>query len=276
MRYIELDLYPRDFLGRNHADERGAHYANRSFTTIKRPMLQGYIPDVDVTAAILICPGGGYHSIAFDKEGLDIARVLAASGIAAFALLYRLPQPDAWQANMPPLPLDDARAALHTLSHHAAEFGLAGKKIGVAGFSAGGHLAACVAAKALELGVSRPDFVFLGYPVVSLLPPLAHMGSRTNLLGANSSDSLAASWSTQNLMHTACPPAFIIHAADDKSVPVENSRQLVQRLHALSIPCEYLEHPTGGHGFGLGPQHGYKDAPDWIPQFIEWLRTILA
>jgi acetyl esterase/lipase len=223
----------------------------------------------------IVCPGGGYVRLAVDKEGSEITRWLNSLGVTAFVLKYRVaPQRH-------PAPLRDVLRAVRLVRSRAAEWGIDPKRIGVFGSSAGGHLAASAAtlfdspegktAAALDAVSARPDFVVLQYPVITMKGPAAHGGSRDALLGAGASAALLDRLSLQQQVTAATPPAFILHTAEDKSVPAENSLLFYQALRAAGVSAEMHLYEKGPHGFGIKP--GLGPTSDWPKRAEEWMRA---
>lgn len=224
--------------------------------------------------AIVICPGGGYGGVVVGPEGHGIAKWLNQHGVTGIVLEYRLP------AGRHLVPLRDAQRAIRTARSNAKEWGLDPARIGIMGFSAGGHLASSAAthfdageAQATDVvdRVScRPDFAILVYPVVTM-GEQTHQGSKSNLLGKNPSPRLVELFSNEKQVTRQTPPMFLAHALDDKPVPPENSKLLYDALQAHKIPSKYLELASGGHGL-----NGYKgpmwDA--WQEQSLVWLAEL--
>ncbi|MCA9016165.1 MAG: alpha/beta hydrolase [Planctomycetaceae bacterium] len=225
-------------------------------------------------AAIVICPGGGYQRLVTGGEGHGIAKWLNQHGITGVVLEYRMPDGRSF------VPLLDAQQAIRTVRANAKQWNIDPAKVGIMGFSAGGHLAS-TAATHFDAGdsksddpvkrqSSRPDFAILVYPVVTM-GATTHGGSKKNLLGADPSPELIELFSNEKQVTAQTPPIFLAHALDDKPVPPENSRALYQALQAKNIPSKYLELPSGGHGL-----NGYKgpmwDA--WQKQSMEWLAKL--
>ncbi len=231
--------------------------------------------------AVVICPGGGYGILAYDWEGTEIAKWLNSHGIAGIVLKYRLPEDT---SNVVPhlSPLLDAQRALRTVRHNAADWNIDPAKIGIMGFSAGGHLASTAgthfdagdptSSDAIERLSSRPDFMILMYPVISFETAAVHRGSRRNLLGEQDSPELVAKYSAEKNVTAETPPTILIHSADDKSVPVQNSLDLYTALVAQDIPVEMHLYPTGGHGFGLALDKGHLAG--WTDRCIDWLNSL--
>ena len=224
--------------------------------------------------AIVICPGGGYGGRVVGPEGHGIAAWLNKHGITGVVLDYRLP------AGRHSVPLMDAQRAIRTVRANAKKWDLDPKRIGIMGFSAGGHLAStagthfdegnATAADAIDRESCRPDFMILVYPVVTM-GDKTHSGSKNNLLGKDPSPELMKLYSNELQVTDKTPPTFLAHALDDKPVPPENSRALYAALQQHNIPAKYLELPSGGHGL-----NGYKgpmwDA--WQEQSLAWLATL--
>jgi acetyl esterase/lipase len=238
------------------------------------PTIQAYVPTADKAtgAAIVIFPGGGYQHLSMTNEGSTIGKWLAGNGITAFVVKYRLGQDDYHH----PAEMDDGQRAIRFVRAYAPAWKIDPKRIGVIGFSAGGHLATTVAthydagqpdaADFIDRASSRPDLQILLYPVVTMInEATVHAGSRTFLLGANPPDDLKLFLSAEKQVTSDTPPAFICHSTGDHTVPVANSDDYVAALEKNNVPVVYLRGPYGGHGFGL------TDA--WNAQCIAWLRT---
>jgi acetyl esterase/lipase len=205
-----------------------------------------YLPEKEKATgtAVLVIPGGAYAFRATSTEGTPIAKAFADNGVAAFVLNYRLPG-EVKTGYKSIGPLEDGQQALKLIRQRAVEFGLNPAKVGVIGFSAGGHLAAMLATKSVE----RPDFAVLVYPVISMKEQLTHTGSRQNLLGSNPSDSLVMAFSAEQLVTATTPPTYLTHTADDQIVSVQNSITMYQALIAKSVDAELHLYPKGDHGF---------------------------
>ncbi len=228
-------------------------------------------PCADPMPALVICPGGGYSMLCIEPEGFGIADWLNRNGIAGFVLEYRLPKGNK------EVPLSDARRAVAWVRAHAAQYHVDPEKIGIIGFSAGGHLASSAAVHcapdagaAADAVPSRPDFAVLIYPVISMREGLTHPGTRHELLGDSPSGEDILFYSSEKQVSPRTPPVFLAHARDDTVVPPENSALFAARMKELGRPCVYLELESGGHGL-----NGYKgpswekwqhDAAAWIKQ----------
>lgn len=243
------------------------------------PTLTAYFPAENTPGtgqAVIICPGGGYSILAIGHEGYDVAEQLAANGIAAFVLKYRLPK-DEIMADKRIGPLQDAQRAIQLVRERAAEWGIDPDRIGIAGFSAGGHLASTASTHFDHVlipnpkGTSlRPDFSLLIYPVISMADSITHKGSQTNLLGEQPSAEDKIRFSNDRQVKASTPPAFVVHATDDTAVPIANSEAYVSALKSVGVDATLLTYPQGGHGFGLNNR---TTADRWFDHFLEWLRV---
>ena len=232
-----------------------------------------YSPDPEHAsgAALVICPGGGYGGLVSDAEGHRIAEWLNQHGITGIVLEYRLP------AGRRLVPLLDAQRAIRTVRARAHEWHVNPQRIGIIGFSAGGHLASTAgthfdngdpnAADPIERVSCRPDFMILIYPVITMTE-LTHGGSRNNLLGTDPAPEVVDLFSNEKQVTAETPPAFLAHAQNDRVVTPEHSRMFYQALRAHKVPAEYLELPSGDHGLD-GYQGPMWDA--WQTRSIAWL-----
>jgi len=252
-------------------------YNDRFAAGIARPRMAVFRPAKASGAAVLIAPGGGYSWVVVDKEGYEMARWLAARGVTAFVLFYRLPA-DGWAAG-PDTPLQDSQRAMRLIRHHAGRFGVDPGRVCAMGFSAGGHVCADLLARhaapvyapvdAADRLSARPDGAAPIYPVVSMTAPAAHAGSRRNLVGDRAGPALERAHSPHLHMIPGAPPAFLLHAEDDPSVPVENTLLLRSAFLAAKVPVETHLFPDGGHGFGLRLSRG-KSVEGWQEIFWAW------
>ncbi len=232
--------------------------------------------------AVIICPGGAYHMLAYDLEGTDIASYLVSKGITAIVLKYRLPAAESskvrWES-----PLLDAERAVRIVRSQAKEWGLKPDRIGVMGFSAGGHLASTLsthfsaenpqAKDPVDRFSSRPDFSWLVYPVISFSDALTHMGSRKNLLGQewNNSD-LVHHFSNELQVKEDTPPAILIHGVDDQAVNYKNSMVYFEACQQKGVHAAMFLYPQGAHGFGLAV--GQEGLSGWLDQCIAFTRGL--
>lgn len=242
------------------------------------PTISIYAPTArPIPTAVVVCPGGGYRGLAIDHEGDQVARWLNSHGITAFVLKYRL-----GPKYHHPTQLGDVQRAIRTVRQRAAGFGIQPNRIGVWGFSAGGHLASSAAthfdsgkpnpADAIDGVSSRPDFAILIYPVITFTEePYVHKGSRTALLGDNPDPALVKLMSSELQVTAQTPPVFLIHTSEDKVVPPENSVLFYLALRKAGVPVEMHIYEKGPHGFGLG----WADAilSSWPARLQDWLRV---
>ena len=226
------------------------------------PTLTIYQPEPDKAtgAAIVICPGGGYGHLAMDHEGHQIGAWLNSFGVAGFILQYRHRNSGAGYGH--PAPLQDVQRAVRTVRSRAKEWGVKPDRIGVLGFSAGGHLASTAlthfqdkvyeAKDDIDKASARPDFGVLIYPVISFTEWFTHKGSRQNLLGTEPNEELYQRFSNEKQVTSETPPTFLIHTWEDKGVPAENSIYFYLALRKAEVPAEMHIFAKGPHGFGLG------------------------
>ena len=252
-------------------------------SNVQVPDIVVYLPTKKFATgqAVVICPGGGYWILAYDYEGTDIAKYLNTLGIAAAVLKYRLPtygnviEPDK-------APLMDAQRALRIVRYNASRWNIDPGKIGIMGFSAGGHLASTLgthfdygnpaSADSVERVSCRPDFMVLMYPVISFTDSCMHRGSRDALLGKNPDPSMVKKYSNELQVKEDTPPAFILNADDDKTVPAKNSILMYEALHAKKIPAELHIISEGDHGFGLST--GNDHVASWTVSLKLWLQSL--
>jgi len=242
------------------------------------PALTVYLPRTmrTNTPAVLVCPGGSYVNLASNHEGRQVASYLNSLGMAAFVLRYRL-----GPRYHHPIELGDVRRAIRTLRSHAAEWRLDPARIGIVGFSAGGHLAMTAstwfdagdpgAADVVDRAGSRPDFAILGYPVISMTEPWTHRGSRTNLLGDPFDPALAKSLSGEQAVTRETPPTFLFQTNEDNAVPAENSVYYYLALRKAGVPAEMHIFEKGPHGVGLANDDPALSA--WSTLLANWLRV---
>ena len=250
---------------------------------VQSPDITIYMPSKrnSTGQAVIICPGGGYSNLAYSWEGTDVAKLLNSKGITAIVLKYRLPNS---KSNIIPYlsPLMDAKRAIRMVRFNAAKWNINKDRVGIMGFSAGGHLASTLgthfdggdptAKDSIEQYNSRPDFMILVYPVISMSKPFMHPGSRNSLIGDKPTDDLAKSYSNELQVTKQTPTTFLVHAEDDKTVPVENSLLFFQALKDKGVSAEIHIYPAGGHGFGLALGKGYLES--WTERCVDWLRGL--
>ena len=247
------------------------------------PVITPYIPAPETAtgAAVVVCPGGGYGHLAMDHEGEQIGQWLKRIGVAAFVLRYRLPA----NGYRHPIPLMDAQRAIRMVRFNASLWNVKPDKIGIMGFSAGGHLASSAGthfsvpvaldgyeADEVDAADCRPDFMVLIYPVISMQEEITHMGSRNNLLGKNPSTELVDLMSNEKQVTAKTPPTFLVHASDDKAVLPENSIRFYQALLKADVPAEMHMYLKGGHGFGMRPNA--RRASEWPGLCEGWMRQM--
>jgi len=252
---------------------------NTRFERVTSPSLFPYLPPKESATgtAVLICPGGGYGALAFNHEGHAIAKWLNEHGIAGIILKYRLPS-DLIMKDKTVGPLQDAQEALRTIRRNAAKWNINPRKIGVMGFSAGGHLASTLSThysdkvyEPVDTVSARPDFSILIYPVITMDSSFTHAGSRRNLLGPEPSAEIVAKYSNEKQVNEKTPPAFMVHSMDDKTVPVKNSIVYYEALVKYGIPSELHMFQKGGHGYGMAG--GKETQSAWPELCINWLKA---
>ncbi|MFN5054772.1 MAG: alpha/beta hydrolase [Bacteroidota bacterium] len=228
----------------------------------------------DPKPCVIICPGGGYRILASEHEGTDVAKYFNSIGIHALVLKYRIPSDD-HQPDKKMAPLQDAQRAVQLVREHAKDWKVDPNKVGIMGFSAGGHLASSLAVHYDDIKIKennkisvRPDFQILGYPVISF-SKFSHVGSRKNLLGKDSTESMMNYFSNEMHVNSNTPIAFLVHAKDDKVVPIENSFIYVDALKSNGVEAELFVYETGGHGFGMINK---TSSESWINAMKSWLQ----
>ena len=243
-----------------------------------KPTLTPYtVPPAQSTGtAVVVCPGGGYVHLAMDHEGQQVARWLNSLGVTAFVLKYRL-----GPRYRHPNELMDAQRAIRTVRTKAAEYHLQPDRIGIMGFSAGGHLASTAATHfdsgdasatdPIDRAPSRPDFLILGYPVISFSEPYVHRGSLHALLGDNPDPQLVTLLSNELQVTAQTPPTFLFHTTTDNVVPVENSVLFYLALRKAGVPAEMHIYERGPHGVGLAPTD--EALSSWPARLADWLRV---
>jgi len=247
-------------------------------TDADKPTVSVYLPPAEKAtgAAVVVLPGGGYGGLADGHEGKEPAEFLNKLGVAAFVVRYRLAP-----RYKHPAPLQDAQQALRWVRANAKQYGVDPKRVGIWGFSAGGHLASTAATQfddgnpeaadpVAKMGC-RPDFAVLCYPVITLEPPFAHMGSRNNLLGKDADPKLVESLCNERRVTAATPPTFLFHTSEDTGVPPENSILFYQALRKAKVPAELHIYEKGRHGVGLAAKDEVLSS--WPDRLAAWLKT---
>lgn len=252
-------------------------------SNVQVPTLEVFLPPKRIATGqgVIICPGGGYRGVAYDLEGTEIAKFLNTKGITAFVLKYRMPGAGS-VAVRNEAPLQDAKRAIRTARANAHEWNLSEDKIGVMGFSAGGHLASTLGTHfnskdpfqkdSTDSLSARPDFMILVYPVITMKEPYTHKGSKNNLLGENPDEEMIEYYSNEMQVTEETPPTFLVHATDDEGVPVENSLMFYKALKEKGVSAEMHIYPEGGHGFNIALGRGQLEG--WTDRLYEWLQYI--
>lgn len=280
----EIDLWPDGVPNSKNSND---YIENQLFKdsliqkiyNVTNPTLTLFKPENPNGLSIIICPGGGYSYLTMNKEGFKVAAWLNTLGITAFVLKSRLPS-DSIMIDKSIGSVQDAQRAIRYVRANSEELELNPKKIGIMGFSAGGHLAASVSTlyaeefyKPLENVSARPDFSILIYPVISMEDGITHKGSRMNLLGEIVSDEMKQKFSLEKQVNSLTPPTFLVHASDDRSVPIENSINYFNELKKHEVSVEMHVYPNGGHGFGLGSlgttKHWRESCEYWLEFIFE-------
>lgn len=281
-----MPIWPKDKIpNRIESDEKETYTAGggiHRYANVQEPTLEVYLPAAANAngQAMLIFPGGGYAILAYDWEGIDIAKFLNSKGIAGIVVKNRLPSSKS-QIDKHKVPLIDAQRAIRLVRSHAKNFNVDATKIGIIGFSAGGHLASTLGTHydekvyepidEVDALSARPDFMALGYPVISF-GDVTHGGSKKNLIGENPSPEMVAHFSNEKQVTEKTPPTFLVHATDDSAVPVENSLLFYQALKDKGVSATMHIYPTGGHGFSLGLKDAHLSA--WPELMFEWLESL--
>lgn len=260
----EIKLYPNGATESNELKVSESFRDKEFIIDISEARMYAYPAAKDKAngTAVLICPGGGYSGVSQIKEGSEIAKWFNNLGVTAFVLYYRMPN------GHPEIPLKDAQTALSIIHQRAKEWNIKKNKIGIMGFSAGGHLASTVGTH-FKTKIQRPAFMILGYPVVTMDKTLTHGGSRKNLLGANPSEDMVKLYSNELQVTKKTPPTFIVHAKDDGAVPIANSENLLKALQANKVSAELQVYDIGGHGFGMRKKN--IPADNWSEVLKAWL-----
>ncbi len=239
------------------------------------PTLTAFLPEAGKGngCGVVVCPGGGYAHLSMGYEGVDVAKWLSGHGIAAFVLKYRI------SPYGQPVPMLDGQRAIRTVRYNSKAWGIDWKRIGIMGFSAGGHVASTVGTHwdpyipaspdPINGQSCRPDFMLLVYPVITMKDKITHPGSRKILLGDNPRQKLIDLYSNELQVKNDTPPAFIVASKPDKTVPVKNSELFYQALQSHKVPSEFLELETGGHGYGMAVND--PKVSIWTDHCLAWM-----
>jgi acetyl esterase/lipase len=258
------------------ADSSGSWTYMRHITN---PIMDMYPAPADKSngTAVIICPGGGYWALAYKHEGSQVAVWFNSIGITAFVLKYRLPENEI-MTDKSVGPMQDGQEAIRIVRRHAKEWNIDPNKIGIMGFSAGGHLASTLSTHFSEKvyepsdsSSARPDFSILIYPVITMDSSIAHLGSRELLLGKQPAQDMVKYFSNELQVNEATPPAFLVHSMDDNVVPVQNSINYALALRKYNIPCELHIFEKGGHGYGFGRTSDTESS--WSEALMKWLQA---
>ena len=245
-----------------------------------KPRLTTYKAANPTGAAVVICPGGGYGGLAIDHEGKQVAEFLNGLGVHAFVLEYRVTKDR--PGPLAPAPKLDVLRALRTVRAKADQLGIDPKKVGLMGFSAGGHLASTggthfdlgdpAAADPIDRVSSRPDFLILGYPVITMEAGVTHNGSRVNLLGKDATPEQVAEYSNEKRVTKDTPPTFIFQTNEDTGVVAENAVRFYLALRQAKVPAELHVYEKGRHGVGINPKTGVAGTDTWKDRLADWLK----
>lgn len=275
---FKLKVWPNGAPDSNGMTQPEETFEGQRVQNISEAEIYVWLPKIGVNtgAAVVICPGGGYIREAMGHEGFQMAEWLVTQGIAGIVLKYRLPY------EHDQIPLEDLQRAIRIVRGKATEWGINPNKIGVAGASAGGHLASTAGTR-FDMGdpnakdpfdqiSCRPDFMLLLYPVITFRESFGHMGSRVNLIGPGHKWSMVEKYSNELQVTPETPPTFLVLADDDQTVPPRNSIEFYLALKKYNIPAEMHIFRNGGHGFGMTKKNLSVD--QWPDLFAEWLKAM--
>lgn len=244
---------------------------------VTEPTLTIYQPPKEKAtgAAVIICPGGGYKYVSFTLEGIAPAERLVQMGVTAFILKYRLPN-DEIMVNKEVGPVMDLQRAIQLVRENAKQWGIDKNRVGIMGFSAGGHLASTAGTHFNKQYIARkkrislrPDFMILVYPVISFADSIAHIGSRTRLIGAEPTPENIGEYSNELHVNKRTPPTYLVHAEDDRTVKVQNMLLFATALQEHKVPFDFYLYEKGGHGFGVNNK---TSEVKWMDLLEDWLR----
>jgi acetyl esterase/lipase len=272
-----INLYPGAIPNSKESDIKETFRDNSGlYLGVTKPTLEFYLPEKEKStgAAVIICPGGGYGVVVYQAEGIKTAKEFAKNGVAAFVLKYRLPD-DSTMLDKKIGPLQDAQQAIKVVRENASKWGIDINRVGIMGFSAGGHLASTAATHFNKAVIENndntnlcPDFQILIYPVICMQDSLTHLDSRMNLLGKNPSKEIIDKFSNELHVDENTPPAYITQAGDDKVVEVDNSIVYYEKLRHHKVAAELHLYPKGGHGFVL-----FQKTEDWMMPIFKWMKN---
>jgi len=276
----EIALWPAEPPGGGGPDGAEMVTAWGSVKHVVRPDFTVFLPQKPNGGAVLVIAGGGYKQIADRGEGVSAAKWLNSKGYAAFVLTYRLPG-EGWKAGAL-APLQDAQRAMRLIRFNAKQYGIDDDRVGIVGFSAGGHLAGMTSVRsdfasympvdAADKLSDRPDWSALVYPVISFEPPYNKLSSLRQMLGRSPSQAQMTEWSVDTYVNRDTPPVFLAHAADDPIVNIYHSELMKAACDAAHVPAQFVRLQTGGHGFALG--RADTDSMGWTAQFATWLKKV--
>lgn len=260
---FEILLYPDGAPQKSGLETEGVDVTKAQNNTVAK--MDVYLPEKTKAngQVVIVCPGGGYSGLAAGYEGADVAKFFVNNGIASMVLWYRMPN------GHHEIPINDVHRTIEITRANASKWGINPNKLGVMGFSAGGHLASTAATQFTE--ATRPNFSILIYPVITMKGS-THGGSRTNLIGENPSAELIDKYSSELQVTAQTPPTFIALSDDDKPVPPCNSTRYYEALNAAGIPAELHIYPTGGHGWGFLETWIHKD--EFRTSLLRWLSDL--
>lgn len=270
-----IPLWDKDAIPNQHkSDEKEITVVEnvKKIKNVQEPTITVYLAPKEISKdiAVVICPGGGYGNLSIDYEGTNFALWLNSKGINAFVLKYRLPTSSSL-ITPHKAPLQDIQKALKIIKENATTYRINPNKVGVLGFSAGGHLAATSGTHFNSIE-DKPRFMALIYPVISMQDGITHNGSRKNLLGKDPSEELTNYYSNELQVTEQTSPTFLVHSTNDKAVPVENSIRFYSALIKNDVPVEMHIYPKGGHGFAFGKN--YEQLGLWTDLFYNWLMDL--
>lgn len=275
---FKLKVWPSGAPDSNGMTQPEETLEGKRVSNVSEAEIYVYLPKqgINTGAAVVICPGGAYIREAMDHEGYQLAEWLTEQGVAGIVLKYRLPY------GHDQIPLEDAQQTMRLVRQKAAEWGIIPSKIGIAGSSAGGHLASTAGTRfdlgkpdstdPIEKMSCRPDFMLLLYPVITLKEEFSHLGSRINLIGPGNKWELVEKYSNELHVTAQTPPTFLVLADDDNAVPPRNSIEFYMALKKFNIPAEMHIFRNGGHGFGMNKKNIPVD--QWPELFAQWMKQM--